>query len=278
MTYLLIGFISALLSSMSGAGAALFATPLFLAAGLSLPTILACNQLCASLWTPVASRNYRLGQPLDKTLTIGVALVGLVGVWFGYRLAMYLSPESFKPIIGALILFVVAVVWCNSSHSAEEYSARGHRAISIAIGFPLGAYQAFFGGGNTLFSSLMFSRTQGFDFKRALAHAYAVAFVWCTASALLFWLGGCMQWDIVGPTAIGSMIGASIGSRYGRTLSNTLLRQVFLFAGALMGEEYQSSPFYRFSACALKHDSPNSRIRGAFSEVPVAPQVLLAQI
>jgi len=49
LTFLLIGFISALLSSMSGAGAALFATPLFLAVGLSLPTILACNQVCVSV-------------------------------------------------------------------------------------------------------------------------------------------------------------------------------------------------------------------------------------
>jgi len=235
LTYVFVGFISALLSSTSGAGAALFATPLFLSAGLSLPTILACNQLCASLWTPVASRNYRRGVPLDTRLIVGVALVGLVGVWFGYRLAMYLSPELSKPIIGALILFVVAVSWRRSSRSGDDSSTKGHRAMSIVLGFPLGAYQAFFGGGNTLFSSLMFSRTQGFDFKRALAHAYAVAFVWCTASALLFWLGGCMQWDIVAPAAIGSMIDASIGSRYGRALSNTVRRQVFLLAGSLMG-------------------------------------------
>lgn len=88
---------------MSGAGAALFATPLFLAVGLSLPTILACNQVCASLWAPVASRNDRLGVPLDKALIMGVASVGLVGGWFGYMPAMYIPPESFKPIIGALM-------------------------------------------------------------------------------------------------------------------------------------------------------------------------------
>jgi uncharacterized membrane protein YfcA len=46
---LLIGFVCAFVSSMSGAGAALFATPLFLAYGVSLPTILACNQLCGAV-------------------------------------------------------------------------------------------------------------------------------------------------------------------------------------------------------------------------------------
>ncbi len=235
LTSLVIGFISALLSSMSGAGAALFATPLFLAAGVGLPTVLACNQLCAALWTPIASRNYRMGAPLENTLIVGVASVGLVGVWFGYRLAMLLPPERFKPIIGVLILFVVGVTWLRYSRSGEYSPRRGSRAISIALGFPLGAYQAFFGGGNTLFSSLMFSRMQGFDFKRALAHSYAVAFVWCSSSALLFWIEGWMKWDVVIPAAIGSTVGASLGSRYGRGLSHVVLRRVFLIAGALMG-------------------------------------------
>ena len=95
VTSFLIGFVSALLSSMSGAGAALFATPFFLEIGSSLPTILACNQVCAALWTPIASRNYRLGASLDNMLIAGVASVGLVGVYFGYRLAIFLPPEQF---------------------------------------------------------------------------------------------------------------------------------------------------------------------------------------
>jgi len=61
-----------------------------------LPTVLACNQLCAALWPPIASRNYKVGEPLDRRLVIGVALVGLVGVGFGYKVAMMLPPEQFK--------------------------------------------------------------------------------------------------------------------------------------------------------------------------------------
>ena len=147
---------SALLSSMSGAGAALFATPLFLAAGMSLPTVLACNQLCAALWTPIASRNYKVGEPLDRRLVIGVALMGLVGVGLGYKVAMMLSPEQFKPIIGALILVIVGMSWFRPARPGKQSSAKCSRALAIVLGLPLGAYQAFFGGGNTLLSSLMY--------------------------------------------------------------------------------------------------------------------------
>jgi uncharacterized membrane protein YfcA len=234
-TALAIGFISALLSSMSGAGAALFATPLFLWAGVSLPTALACNQLCAAVWTPIASRNYKGRGSLDRRLVAGVAAVGIVGVCFGYKLAMNLPPERFKPTIGVLILLVVGVVWMRPVRSGSSSSRRGSRVISMAFGFPLGAYQAFFGGGNTLFSALMFCRIRGFDFKRALAHAYAVAFVWCSLAALLFWIEGWMRWDVVIPAVVGSTVGASLGSYYGRGLSHTALRRVFLIAGAFMG-------------------------------------------
>jgi uncharacterized membrane protein YfcA len=52
---------------------------------------------------------------------------------------------------------------------------------------------------------------------------------------MLFWLDGWMKWDVVGPAAVGSTIGASLGSRYGRGMSHLVLRRVFLVAGGIMG-------------------------------------------
>jgi uncharacterized membrane protein YfcA len=235
-TLFAIGFLSAFLSSLSGAGAALFATPLLLSLGINLPTVLACNQLCAAMWTPIASRNYRRGESLDMPLVLAVAAVGCVGAYYGYSMAIRMPVERMKPLIGALILLVVSVVWFRpaTERKAPTPSARA-RIVAIMFGFPLGAYQAFFGGGNTLFSSLMFSRTRGFDFRHALAHSYSVAFVWCSLSALLFWFGGWIDWRIASPAMLGSVAGAFLGSTYGSKLSSAALRRVFLLVGAAMG-------------------------------------------
>lgn len=230
-----IGFLAAFLSSLTGAGASLFATPLLLSLDIPVTTVLACNQLCAALWTPIASGNYRRGERLDAPLVCLVATAGIVGVWSGYLIAIRMPAEQMKPLIGAIILAVVSVVWCRPRGSAACDARKDARWLAIVAGFPLGAYQAFFGGGNTLFSSLMFMRTQGFDFRRALAHSYAVAFVWCALSALLFWLGGWVQWGIAVPTAAGSLVGAFLGSRFGSVLSNNSLRRLFLVSGAGMG-------------------------------------------
>ncbi len=233
-----IGFLSAFLSSVSGAGAALFATPLLVSLGVSLPSVLACNQLCAAIWTPIASRNYRRGDLLDLPLVLAVAAMGCVGAYYGYSMAMCSPVERMKPLIGALILLVVTVVWFRPAiqRRVSEISQKS-RALAILFGFPLGAYQAFFGGGNTLFSSLMFSHTQGFDFRLALAHSYSVAFVWCSLSAFLFWRGGWVDWNIAIPAVPGSLAGAFLGSMCGSNLSNAALRRVFLLVGAVMGSK-----------------------------------------
>gem|GEM_PF-4770098 len=51
---------------------------------------------------------------------MGVAWVGLVGVWFGYMLAMYIPPESFKPIIRALM--GVRLLVCSGCDFTPKWS------------------------------------------------------------------------------------------------------------------------------------------------------------
>lgn len=68
---------------MSGTGASLFATPIFLELGVGLPAILASNQICAALWTPIAARTYRFAEPLDKKLLVVLSFARAIGVWFG---------------------------------------------------------------------------------------------------------------------------------------------------------------------------------------------------
>jgi uncharacterized protein len=230
-----VGFFSALLSSMSGAGAALFSTPFLLFYGADLPAALASNQFSAALWTPLASQSYKTEYRINRTLILAVACVGTAGVFFGYRVATLIPPPILKPIVGCIMLMVVVAMWrqpIRSEISAKQVS----RSLwtTALLGFPLGAYQAFFGSGNTLLSSLVLGRTQGFDFKLSLAHAYAVASVWCSVSALLYWLEGWMEWEIAVPAAVGSVAGAALGSRYGSSLSSSHLRRVFLSAAAIM--------------------------------------------
>lgn len=75
----------------------------------------------------------------------------------------------------------------------DDCAASGMKRRALYIfAFFLGVYRAFFGAGNSLFSSLVLKKAAGFDFKRALAHAYALAFVWCSLSA--FFTGVRVGW------------------------------------------------------------------------------------
>ena len=93
LLYLLIGFVSALMSSMSGAGAALFATPALLAYGVGLPAVLAANQFAATAWTPIASKNYLKCARLELRLVASVGATGVLGAWLGFKIISHIPVK-----------------------------------------------------------------------------------------------------------------------------------------------------------------------------------------
>lgn len=230
-----IGFGAALTSSMSGAGSALFATPLLLACGYGIHGGLAFNQFSAAAWTPVAARNYLQNGRIEWQAILAVTILGLIGVVIGHRIVVEIPTEQLKPLIGALILIVVLFVYFKDKLRREAVERRGSIWMMYLLAIPLGAYQAIFGSGNTIFLSLLFSRIFGLDLARSLGHSYAVSFLWCTVSAVLFYYQGWFDWQLTVPATCGSLLGAYVGSQAGNRLGAGFVRQMFLFLGAVLG-------------------------------------------
>jgi uncharacterized membrane protein YfcA len=232
---LLIGFISALLSSSTGAGAALFATPLLVSLGIPLPFILASNQFSAAMWTPIAVSNYIKGNKLNYNLVISVGLIGSIGVFIGYNFVKILPVYYLKNLIGLLIISVVFVVYFKKSIFTPGIAAKNTFTKMKVLGLPLGIYQSIFGSGNTLFSSIFFCNLCGFELKKSLAHSYSVAFIWCLLSSLLFFFDGFIKFEVVVPVSCGALLGAYLGSKYGSSLKTETLKKLFLFFGGVLG-------------------------------------------
>jgi len=214
----------------------MFATPMLLQCGVPLLATLASNQFSAALWTPIATRNYSKNSHLDRVLLFGVASTGILGVFAGYHVIHLFSVADFKRLFGILILCIVILAYRKKDLLSKDNSShQTDRILPIFFGLPLGAYQGIFGSGNTLFSCIMFSRYSGFGIKRSLAHAYSLAFVWCSLTALLFFLDGLMDWSVALPCALGSFIGAYLGSKVGASLRSETLSRICLLFGAAMG-------------------------------------------
>jgi len=99
-----VAFSATLISSMSGGGSSMIATPFWLMLGFPLPVCIATNSVGGACWTLIAARNYLRGHEVDWKLIRGMVLSGLVGAFLGTRVIIYCDPKGIKPVIGACIL------------------------------------------------------------------------------------------------------------------------------------------------------------------------------
>lgn len=231
----IVAFVASLLSSMSGAGAAMLTTPVWLSLGFPLPVAIASNQLNGAAWTLIAARNYLRDRVLDWPLLRVMVCFGLIGAYAGSMLVRSVDEQLLKRVVGLIILFLVAMVAFNPSLGREEAKPRLSRLATGVLAFPLGAYESFFGSGNGLFTSFILSKTRGFPLLTALGYYYVLAFSWNCFAVTIFTTAGFADSRLMIPSTAGAMAGAYVGSRLGRARGHGLVRALFLILGGVLG-------------------------------------------
>lgn len=232
---LVVGFVAALISSMSGGGSSMIATPIALALGYPLPVVIASNVCCGSMWTLIAARNYLRGHELDRKLAIGLMACGLIGAYFGTGVIMGGDSGIIKRVFGIIILSLVLFTFLKKDFGVESRPPKLNRIFTSACALPLGFYEAFFGSGNGIFTSAMLSSSRGFKMLEALGYYYLISFVWCVFSASVYISHGNWDLTLIIPAVIGSMGGATVGSRIGSKKGAKFVKTVFIIAGTILG-------------------------------------------
>lgn len=230
-----VAFLASLLSSMSGAGSAMLATPVWLALGFPLPVAIASNQMNGAAWTLIAARNYLKGRVLDWPLIRAMVGFGLAGAWGGTVIVRSINGHSLQRSIGVIIICLVAVVAINPALGRREAEPGIPRWLTGVLALPLGCYESFFGSGNGLFTSFLLSKARGFTLLTALGYYYLLAFTWNCFAVAIYSSAGIADGRLMLPSTAGSVLGAFFGSRLGRRKGHGLVRGVFLTLGAALG-------------------------------------------
>jgi uncharacterized protein len=230
-----VAFLASLLSSMSGAGAAMITTPVWLSLGFPLPIAIASNQMNGAAWTLIAARNYLRGRLIDWRLIAFMVCFGLAGAWIGTLLVRSIDVRLLQRVIGIIIICLVAVVACNPSLGRTESAPRLPRGWTGVLALPLGCYEAFFGSGNGLFTSFLLSKARGFTLLTSLGYYYVLAFTWNCFAVAVYTSAGLANARLMVPSTAGSMLGAYLGSLLGRRNGHGLVRALFLTVGGVLG-------------------------------------------
>ena len=232
-----IAFVAALLSSMSGGGAGIILFPSLLSMGISYPLVAAISSVNSAVWVLPAAKNYLKGRKIHWPLIIGFSIIGLIGCYFGVLLVTSINQRILEVSVGTLILFLVAYTYFRKSLGLTEkktYSAM-RQAVAYPFALLLGFYETVFGSGNGILFNIIGFYTQGFDFIDGLGHYYVVSFSWALFAAVLFIQRGYYNVPMMVVAAVGSVLGAYIGSRYARSKGNRFIKVLFLLIGAVLG-------------------------------------------
>ncbi len=220
---------------MSGAGAALIATPLFVLLGFPLQAVITSNCINGAVWTPLAARNYLREQTSDLYLVFGLILFGLLGAFFGTLSVLKLEESVLKMLIGGIIIALAVIMLLQKQLGLDESPPRLGRFTTSTLALPLGFYEAFFGAGNGIFTSLSLTFARGFNLLHALGTYYMLAFFWCVLAAVIYLSHGLWLPSLMIPAAIGSLAGGYLGSRIGRTKGTKFVRKWFIALGLVLG-------------------------------------------
>lgn len=234
-TIFTVAFLASLLSAMSGAGAAMLTTPVWLALGFPLPVAIASNQLNGAGWTPIAAGNYLKGRSVDWGLIRIMILSGLFGAYAGTLVVRGADPRLLQRVIGSVILVLVVIVWRNPALGREETPPLLPRGVTALLAFPLGVYESFFGSGNGLFTSVLLCKARGFPLLTALGSYYVIAFFWNSFAVCVYCAAGLADARLMVPSTAGSILGAYLGSRIGRRKGHGWVRGLFVLLGGALG-------------------------------------------
>ena len=235
MIVLSVAFLASLLSSMSGAGAGMLTTPVWLALGFPLPVVIASNQLNGAAWTLIAARNYLRGRSVDWPLIRIMVICGLAGAYAGTTIVRGADAHILQRVIGGIILALVVVVAFHPGLGKTESEPLLSRRLTGVLAFPLGVYESFFGSGNGLFTSMLLSKARGMPLLTGLGSYYVIAFFWNGFAVSIYSAAGFADSRLMVPSTAGSMLGAYIGSRIGRRKGYGLVRAMFLTLGGVLG-------------------------------------------
>jgi uncharacterized membrane protein YfcA len=154
------------------------------------------------------------------------------GAIIGGVLLLELPDAVFDAIVPVLILLAVVLMAIKRTPAAHAHA--DHTAGGTTAAFATGIYGGYFGAaqGIILVSLLRFCFPD--DLQRLNALKNVLVGVANGVAAILFIAVADVAWGAAALIAVGSIVGAQVGARYGRHIPSEVLRWIVVIGGAVV--------------------------------------------
>jgi uncharacterized membrane protein YfcA len=181
----------------------------------------------------VGYRRELVGQ---RTRALRLGAASLAGGLTGAILLLALPESVFEDVVPALVLLGVVLVILQPRISARLAARGGHSredggVILQGCVFLTGVYGGYFGAGQGIILLALLGILIPDDLHRLNAVKNVLAMTVNGVAAVVFLAVADVAWEVVGLVAVGSVVGAQLGARYGRRLPPDGLRAVIVTVG-----------------------------------------------
>jgi uncharacterized membrane protein YfcA len=235
---LLAGIAGGAISSLAG-GAAIITFPAMLATGIS-PVIASCSNLVALVPGNLLSVFYDRTQlpPLGRSFA-GLVAASVLGAIAGAALLAVTPERVFATLIPLLLGFATVLFAYAGRISAwqrarDEARGRGPHNWGTIVAWllPVSVYGGYFGAGLGVLVLGVISVGTGGDYRSANVTKNLVVGINSAVVATFFAVNGMVAWPQALTMMVGVPLGAFIGTRIARVISNEAARWLLVAIGA----------------------------------------------
>ena len=227
------GVTAGAINAIVGSGS-LVTFPVLLAVGFPPVTANVSNTVGLVFGNLSAVWGYRAELEGQRRRALWMGSAAALGAVAGGTLLLVLPSSVFDDVVPALILLACALMAIRPSPALHRVSPVVRASALGGLAFFAGLYSGYFGAaaGVIVLASmrlLVDERLQRLNGLKNLLIGTANG-----VAAILFVIFAHVAWDAAALIAVGSIVGAQLGSRYGRRLPDQVLRWVVVSVGVVV--------------------------------------------
>lgn len=222
-----VGVVAGIINILAGGGS-LLTLPVLIFLGLPPQVANGTNRIAIFAQNTVALNSFRRGGKLPLKLALICTPSALVGSYFGARIAINVSDELFRQILGGVLIFVMLVMMFDPA-KRFKYQEKSLGAVRIAVlvvsFFCIGIYGGFIqaGVGFLIISALL---AHGLDLVRINAVKVFVVLFFTGIALAVFIKHGQVNFQLGLALAVGNSIGGWLGARLAITKGHGFIRKL----------------------------------------------------
>ncbi|OEH92384.1 sulfite exporter TauE/SafE family protein [Bacillus solimangrovi] len=238
MTYLIIllaGIIAGFLNVVAGGGS-LITMPMLIFLGLPSAMANGTNRIALMAQNIVAIASFRKSGYFDWRLSTMLAIPAVIGSIVGANAAIQLSDELFNKILSVVMVIVlILIIWNPTSKLTEQASAsKKHRLLMIISFFFVGFYGGFIQAGVGFIIIATLTLISGMSLIKINSIKVFVVAVYMLSSLIIFIINGQVAWGYGLTLAVGTSIGALLGSKFAVSKGEKWIRLILIIVVTVM--------------------------------------------